>query len=228
MSGFQISPFGIVIIALYSFAIGTAALVLSSLLKNLRWRWWVLAPPALLLMALPWAEEAWIAWHFKEACKDAGVKVYKQVEVEGFYDSIMQSGYELVRDKGYRFMEHPSDNGKTVDQIKFVQGEWQKTPLDHPQARYQYKYSYQTTPHRYEEPIGWKLEKLEYQVIDRETGEVLGRDTRITRLPNYMELLWLRFFGPANLGCSGPLNQPERQKRAGLIYEYVLIPKKSQ
>lgn len=241
MSAFQITPFGIVIIAAYSFAIGVIALVLSRLLKSLRWRWWLLAPPALLLMALPWAEEAWIAWHFNEACKEAGVKVYRQVEVEGYLDSTnsydrqsvtvgpqfnenptQQAGFE---ERGFRFLEQSLTDGgarhleRTGDRVMV-------TINNEPKARYQVKYHYQPTRHRYEEPIGWKLEKLEYQLVDRETGEVLGRDTRITRFPNYMELLWLRYFGPANVRCSGPLNDLEKQKRTGLIYDYVLIPTK--
>lgn len=97
--------------------------------------------------------------------------------------------------------------------------------LDKPGARYQVKWHYQPTRYRYEEPIGWKLEKSELQVVDRETGEVLGRDTRIVRFPNFMESAWLQFFGPANVGCSGPLGEPEKQKRKGLIYDYVFIPK---
>lgn len=242
MSAFQITPFGVVIIAVYSFAIGIAALVLSRLLKNFRWRWWLLAPPALLLMALPWAEEAWIAWHFNEACKEAGVKVYRQVEVEGYvYDLSRDSrsstnpglwkldanSLEAFDREGYRFRENMLKDGGVLHVERHPEG-LMATLLDKPTARYVFKHAYEPVPFRYEEPIGWKLEKFEYEVIDRETGEILGRDTRVTRFPNHMELLWLRYFGPANLGCSGPLDQPEKQKRTGLIYNYVLIPKKSQ
>ena len=100
--------------------------------------------------------------------------------------------------------------------------------LEHPEARYVFKYAYQPTPHRHEELVAWKLEKTQYEVMDLQTGEVIGSDTRITRYPSVMEMLWLRYFGPANVGCSGPLDQPDKQKRKGLIYDYVLIPKKSQ
>lgn len=228
MSAFQISIFGIVIITAYSFAIVAVVLVLNRLLKNFRWRWWLLALPALVLMVLPWAEEAWIAWHFNEACRDAGIKVSRQVEAEGFYDSTMRSGYELIRDRKFRFMEHPSTEAGKIDHIEFKDGQWTKMTLEHPKARYVFQYAYRPTLHRYEEPVGWKLERTQFEVRDIQTGEVLGSDTRITRYPNSMELLWLRFFGPANVGCSGPLDEPEKQKRKGLIYDYVLTTKKFQ
>lgn len=208
MSAFQITPFGIVIIAAYSFAIGVIALVLSRLLKSLRWRWWLLAPPALLLMALPWAEEAWIAWHFNEACKEAGVKVYRQVDVEGFYDSTMRSGYERIRDGGFGFMEHPSNEAGKVDHIERVQEEWKKKILDRPSARYQLKYTYQPSKNSHEEPIGWKLEKVERQVIDSQTGEILGRQIHVNRGFPIYEALWAQFFGGAILTCPGPNVRP--------------------
>ncbi len=218
MSGFQISPFGIVIIALYSFAIGTAALVLSSLLKNLRWRWWLLAPPALLLMALPWAEEAWIAWHFKEACKDAGVKVYRQVEVAGYVDDTSRSPRRSVTSgfwkgdegslksfdrAGYSFIENMLDDGGVLRVERRPDG-LMADVLDHPTARYRVAHHYQPTQYQIEEPIGWKLEKIERQVIDRQTGEILGRETTIKRVLPAYEALIAGLFGPPIVLCPSP------------------------
>lgn len=228
MDSFQITIFGIAIIAAYSLAIAAVTFAFSRLLKRFRWKWWLLAPPALLLMAMPWAEEVWIALHFRSACKGAGIKVSRQVEVDGFYDSTMHSGYELIRDRKFKFMEHPSSEAGKIDHIEFANGQWKKVTLEYPKARYVLKYAYQPTPHRYEEPIGWKLEKLQYEVVDLQTGEILGSDTRITRYPNSMEMLWLQFFGPANLGCSAPLEEPNKKMRSGRINDYVLIPVLSQ
>lgn len=243
MSAFQITPFGIVVIAVFSFAIWIVALVLSRLLASLRWRWWLLAPPALFLMALPWAEEAWIAWHFREACKSAGVNVYRRVEVEGFYDAtgggINRPGPVTNREAvaayekdGYLFRERligydPKGEPLQVSRVERIAGSWQVRIVDQPTARYHYRHSYQPSPHRYEEPVGWKLQKSETEVVDIETREVLGRDTGFHRYPNIAEALWLQFFGPGGVGCSGPLDQPEKEKRMGQLYRYVLIPSKS-
>ena len=124
-------------------------------------------------------------------------------------------------------MEHPSDQRKRIDHIEMEHGQWKRTTIDQPKARYHFKYSYQPKPFHYEASIGWKIEKLQYEVVDNETGEILGVDARITRYPNFSESLWLRFFGPGNAGCSGPLDASIEQSRAGPVYEKVLIPKKS-
>lgn len=202
MNGFMISPIGIVVIAVYSFVILMAVLFLSRLLLKFRWKWVLLAPPAALLLSLPWAEEAWISWHFKEACKNAGVKVYRQVEAEGFYDESQETAYTYVED-GFKFMEHLEGEGKILH-VERPLGQWQIKYLDRPSARYQLKYTYQPTYHSHEEPIGWKLEKVERQVIDSQTGEVLGRQIHVNRgLPIY-EAWWAQSFGGAMVSCPSP------------------------
>ena len=203
MSAFQITPIGIVIIAIYSFAIIVVALLLSRALKKLRWRWWLLAPPALLLMALPWAEEAWIAWHFNEACKEAGVTVYRQVEVDGFYDGTMGTGYSFIEDYGFRFMEEKTSDGK-VAHTERPDGQWKTTILEKPSARYHVIYAYQPRPHVYERPIGRRLEKVERQVIDSQTTEILGRDVVINRRASTADELWAQFIGSTIRSCPGP------------------------
>jgi len=79
-------------------------------------------------MALPWAEETWIAWHFNETCKEAGVKVYRQVEVDGFYDGTMGTGYSFIEDYGFRFMEEKTSDGKIAHTEK-PEGQWKTTIL---------------------------------------------------------------------------------------------------
>lgn len=223
----EISVIGLLIITFYSaLVLVVVALPLRKLLAESRWKWAVIAPPVFALLALPWAEEIWIAWHFNQLCKGAGVHVVRQVEVDGFYDSTLRSGYELIRDRGYRFMEHPSLQPGKIGHVERVDNQWKETVIDRPTARYHYKYAYQPTPHQYEEPVGWKIYKTETQVIDAETDEVLGRDTRYTRYSNAFEWLWVRLLGYGTTGCSGPHDQPEKGKRVGQIYQYVLMPKK--
>ena len=222
MNGFMITPIGITVIAVYSFAILMAALFLSRLMPKFRWKWALLAPPAALLLSLPWAEEAWISWHFKEACKDAGVTVYRQVEVEGYVDDssrssrksvtpglwTMDTGSLISFDRaGYKFTENMLEDGGVLRVERHPNG-LMATVLDLPSARYQLKYTYQPSENSHEEPIGWKLEKVERQVIDSQTGEILGRQIHVNRgLPIY-EAWWVQSFGGAMVSCPSPNAQP--------------------
>ena len=55
---YQISIVGVGIIAIYSFLILLiVAWPLKKLFGTFRWKWVVIAPPVLVLLALPWAEE---------------------------------------------------------------------------------------------------------------------------------------------------------------------------
>ncbi len=218
MNGFMMSPIGFVIVAAYSAAILSVIYLLMRAMGAFRYRWWILAPlipPTLVLLALPWAEEAWIVWHFNEACADAGVKVYRQVEVDGYVDDGYHRSPRLVKpglhkgspdskkyfsNAGYRFVERVLENGKIERVEDHVDG-LLTTVLDRPTARYVLRFGYHPDSLSHEEPIGWKLEKLERQVVDSETGEILGRDLRINRgLPIY-EALWVRYLGPAMKSC---------------------------
>ena len=193
------------------------------LLRKFRWKWVVVMPLTVMLLAAPWAEEYWIARNFALACEDAGVHVYKQVAVDGFYDGTMGSGYELINQYGYQFMEHKGNEGKT-EHIEKVNGQWKVTHLDHPTARYHYKYAYQPSPYKTEERIGWKLEKLGMIIVDSETGEVIGRDTKYRRTINIAEGSWRLFWGLAKTTCEG--TAPKLPDLRHLLYRYVLIPTK--
>lgn len=223
----MLTPIGIGLIGVYSAIVcGVILWPLSRLLRNSHWKRWIVSIVGFPLLAAPWAEEAWIAWHFNQACKDAGVKVVRQVAVEGFYDSTMRSGYALVRDNGYVFMEHPSDEPGRVDRVERIGGEWRKAVLDRPQARYHYKY----LDPRQEIPIGRRLEKFGRQIIDSETNEIVGSDTQFKRYPSTADALWLGLFGPSLLICKGSAPKPPAPLSPELRYSlhhYVLIPKKS-
>lgn len=202
---YQISAIGVGIIAAYScFVLMIVAWPLNKLFKAFRWKWVVIVPPVLALLVAPWAEEYWIARSFHEACQDAGVHVYKKVAVEGFYDETMRGGYGLIDQYGYRFMEQRTDDGKKIEHIEKPNGQWQVTILDHPTARYHYKYAYQPTPSQHEESIGWKLEKAELQAIDSRTGEIVGRETWFNRRPSWVEGLWINLLGSDLIQCPDP------------------------
>ena len=166
------------------YAFGTA--VLAGMWLGLRKRWkkiWMLVLPLLLLLYVaPIVEELWIAWNFGQLCKrDAGIFIYKTVEAEGFYDATrpthagprnQQAAEDLDRG-GYRFYEmvFPNYQGglNKVVHLEKVKGQWLATVLDHPTARYHYRWPHMNSP------AGHKLQKIERLVIDTQTQEVLGR-----------------------------------------------------
>jgi hypothetical protein len=216
MSNYMISPIGIIIIAIYSGLICLVFWGLGCLLARWRWRWVLLAPPALILLFLPWIEEAWISWHFNKECQDAGVKVYRQVEVEGYalnekyterssvstgplfkQNPSQQTDFEK---EGYRFKEYLLTDGSA----RHLEREGEQVVVsirDKPEARYYYEYAYLKRKYQIEEPIGWKLQKIERRVIDSQTGEILGRNTKIIRILPTHEALIAGLFGPPIVMC---------------------------
>ena len=221
MNSLMITPIGIGIIGIYSAIICVALLwPLFRLLRNSRWKLWIVSIVGFPLLAAPWAEEAWIAWHFNEACKDAGVKVYRQVEVDGYLDSLspqkrrsVDSGsYPTPRkvdfeEGGYRYHEETLTDGG-VSHHERVGDQILVSILDKPRARYLLRYAYQPEPSVHEEPIGWRLEKVERQVVDRETGEILGREIFIKRWAPIADALWAQFIGSTLTICPGPAVKP--------------------
>jgi len=235
MNEYMMSPVGVVVIAVYSFVILMIALFFSRLISSLRWRWGLLTPPVFVLLSLPWAEEAWIAWHFTEACKDAGIHVYRKVVVEGYVDDLSRApradqktgllyfDHQSLADfdkRGYRFQENMLQDGGVLHLERRSEGIVAQI-LEHPSARYHFRYS----DPRQEVRIGRKLEKSETIVVDSVTGELMGRDTRFNRYPNLADELLLGLFGQMQTRCEAPLDQPQSPKRIGQIYRYVLIPR---
>ena len=97
-------------------------------------------------------------------------------------------------------MEHLENDGKILH-LERPGGVWQKKFLDTPSARYHVKYAYQPTGFGHQEPVGWKLYKLESQVIDSQTGEVLGRETEFKRIFPTHEALLAALLGPPTMWC---------------------------
>jgi len=236
---YQIGIVGAGIIAVYS-ALVLLIIVwpLSKLLKRFSWRWMAIVPIAFVLLAAPWAEEYWIARNFALACEDAGVHVYKQVEVEGFVDDTSRSLRDGIQTglwnydaksladwdvRGYRFQENMLSDGGVVHLERTSRG-IEASILDRPTARYHYKYAYQPTPYKQEEHIGWKLEKLGMVVVDSETEEIIARDTEYRRTINVAEGSWRLFWGLAKTTCRGTYPQPPASRQPFL--KYVLIPSK--
>lgn len=241
MNGWMLTPIGIGVIGIYSVIVGVVILwPLSRLLRNSRWKRWMVSIVGFPLLAAPWAEEVWIAWHFNQACKDAGVKVVRQVEVEGYASGTNQykrqsrneagplfkddQPHQLDFEKaGYRFYEDLLTDGG-ARHLEREGGQMMVTILDRPQARYHYKF----LDPRQEVPIGRRLKKFGWQVIDSETNEIIGSHIQFKRYPSMAEGLWLQFFGPSLQICEGSAPKPPASLSPELrysLYRYVLIPK---
>lgn len=231
----QITPFGIAILAIVCGAIWLASTPIRRSLKDSRvGRWFV---PAVLaaIVGVAIGEEVRIAWQFAKLCEDAGVKVFRKVEVEGFLDETNRSSptrslEKLVTDRqaieevdrvGYRFKEWFLTDGRVVRRERVAEGiQW--SVRETAESRYHYRRHYQPTPNKYEEPVGYKIEKSGELVVDVKTGAVLGSDTRFTRGPSVVEGLWIQFLGQGLTTCRG--SAPESLPGRHLLYRYVLLP----
>ena len=217
----QISIFGIAIAAVYSLLVVGLLVLLWYPLRRWRLTWVPFALAGLVAIAAPWAEEYWIASRFEELCKEAGVHVYRTVEVEGFLDATSPSSPfgvtsgpwdspQAIKDfdrTGYRFQELLLTDGRARRLERTPDGIWQSL-LDRPTARYHYKHAYQPTPFETEKVLGWKLKKTEVQVVNSQTGEVIAREVGFNRYPSVLEGMWIRLFGSGLTQCPDPGKAP--------------------
>jgi hypothetical protein len=87
-------------------------------LKTAKPAFWVLIAA---IVVGPWVEELWIAYNFDRLCRrDAGVFVNKTLEVDGFYDSTMRSGYEITKRAHFKFVEHPTEDRKGTERVELA------------------------------------------------------------------------------------------------------------
>ena len=211
--GYLPSAVVMIIYLVYAGVILTVACLLNMLvlwlLKSLGWRWgwWLgwrwglLVLPALVLSVLPSVREIWVSWHFRVACEDAGVKVYRQVEVEGFYAGTYGLDESFLEKNGFKFIEKNTNDNRILH-IEKRGEQLHREILEHPTARYHLKYV--------EERIGWELEKLERQAVDSQTGEILGKAVTFRR----------PFIMPSVLTCSYPDPLPRSRE----VQPYVREP----
>jgi hypothetical protein len=231
MRFYYVSLFSLILLGLI-YVFGTMFLVWLG--KTLRKRWdgaWKLMVPLFALLYIgPIAEEPWIAWNFGQSCKkDAGIFVYKTVEVDGFYDAaavlprvydpLAPQSVEYYEKGGYRYYElglsQPSGDPNKVVHIEKVEGVWTPTVLDRPTARYHYK---ELASHL---PVSHQVKKFERVVVDQQTQDVLGR-----YLIYYRGAPW--FF----IGLDRPTipcvesRDSWTEGRSMMVWQSVLLPKK--
>jgi len=219
MRFYYISIFSVVFLGLI-YLIGTGLLAWIGLWLRKRWKraWTVMVPLFLLLYIAPIGEEFWIAWNFGQLCKkDAGLFVYKTVEVEGFYDDTTHWWRQLAESK-YQFMESRDNTYGGLYRVERDGSGVRHFKIDHPTARYHFSRDSGKS-------IEHKLAKQESRVVDSQTGEALGEYRVYIR-----QAPWF-FIGldRPNMGCDGPEGGPHsKHKNSFLIYRDILNPITSQ
>lgn len=197
--------------------------------KRMKKPWIVMAPLFALLYIGPVAEEFWIAWNFGQLCrKDAGIFVYKTVEVEGFYDAtaglyavsnpVPKPAADYYEKGGFQFYElsmaDPRGGPSRVAHYAKVNGVWTATVLDKPTARYHYQGNV------YGKDVAHGVQKFEDVVVDTTTDEVLGR-----YLIYYRDGPWF-FIGLDRPTIPCRETQEASRRYGSLIYRAVLQPLK--
>lgn len=140
-------------------------------------------------------------------CSSAGLHVYKQVKVDGYFDP--SASEEVLDLYPYRFIEYtrPGAREKVIHVERLRDKKNLKSLLDIPEAKYEVKYD------------GWSDNKdlgvsvLRDSVIDRSTNEVLGERLLFNPMPGWVDqVIVLRWFGGAIHGCHGQVGYEFRSK----------------
>ena len=110
----------------YFSIVGTIlALVVSGVALGVFWLYWtkvfkrkwtsqVFGISAAVMLLLPWTEEFWIAYNFGRLCRtDAGLKIVRTAEVDGFFNDSENGDYSDIVNYGYRFIEGRGQKGTT-------------------------------------------------------------------------------------------------------------------
>jgi hypothetical protein len=124
-----------VLLLVFIWVVGTVLLAwFASHLRKTRKRVWPMMVPLFLILYIgPVAEELLIARNFDRMCKqDAGIFVYKTVEVDGFYNA-NGATLDLVRPGNYKFIEADDEDGEGTKRLEFGDEQWRRAAI----ARYE-------------------------------------------------------------------------------------------
>lgn len=75
--------------------------------KRLRTRLWAIPFYLFLAYAIPLGDVTWHSWHMAKVCPNAGIHIYRTVEVDGFYCSISS----IIEKYPYAFVEGDESPG---------------------------------------------------------------------------------------------------------------------
>lgn len=216
----QFSIVGMIIILLFYGVCAGLLVLLAFWIKEKRYSWIVVSPLAVIALALPWVDEVWIAWHFKEICKDAGVHVIRKVEVEGFLDDTTEThrnppsaqAIGAYEKGGYRFYERRSRDKYVVREK--IADQWRTSIHDQPTARYHFRKPTSDAD------VGRAISCSEDVIVDSHTNQTIARYRYCKRYASVPERIWL------GLVHRGPTQYCPAADKAlkGMLYSYVLIP----
>lgn len=82
-------------------------LVLIFKFKRLRTLLWVVPLYLFIAYAIPLGDVTWHSWHMAKVCPNAGIHIYRTVEVDGFYCSISS----IIEKYPYDFVEGAEASG---------------------------------------------------------------------------------------------------------------------
>jgi hypothetical protein len=142
-----------------------------------------------------------------KVCPNAGLHVYKQVKVDGYFDPL--GSLDTLERFSYRFIEVTEPGGGVIRLEKGGTGMIEKMRLARPTAQHEIRYE------------GWHVDRalgvsmLQDSIKDRTTGEVLGERLLFNPIPGWVDRTFvLRWFGEAIQGCHG---QPDYEFRSKVL-----------
>jgi len=171
-----------------------------------------------LVFLLPLGDVLYTNWQMARLCPDAGLHVYRSVEVDGFYSEVGLVPREELG-KGYQYVEFAAP-GQRLGWVErgadgvVIEG---SCPREDASCKPRSRYWLTSTTN---EAILSSVLRDEYRVVDHDTGEVLGRSTSYAALPGQLDRWLLQMFDPVVWTCG------EFSDR--VLQERILMPRRGQ
>jgi hypothetical protein len=192
------------------------------LARRLRHRWLpgrpgvrraLVAGYLLAAVLVPLGDVFYTSWQMARLCPEAGLHVYRSVEVEGFYSELPWT--KDVMDEGYQYVEFRY--GGQVHKFLRRGNKIETEQLSAQGERYEPKSQYWMTDE--DIVVAPNISATEFAVLDSGTRECLGRSVSYRAYPGWVDRLLLQMFDPPTWPCSsGTLSQSE-------LRAAVLIPR---
>lgn len=132
-----------------------------------------------------------------KVCPTAGLKIYKKVRVEGYFDT--GSGPRQIEQYGYRYIETQRPGSKVFRYERQMDGGIKRIELDRPTAEYEVVYANQSPV-----PEHGVRSMQRWHVRNRVTGEVVGEWLAFSPMHGWVDRFLLnRWFGAGLPGCDG-------------------------
>lgn len=116
--------------------------------------------------AIPLADVVIHSRNMAKACQQAGLHIYRKVQVDGYYDP--DQSQEVLSRHAYRFIEYGARYVQVYRVERQVDGSFVKFRLKEPTAEYEIDYESNTTD------SGRGVNRLRWWAKNRITGDVIG------------------------------------------------------